>query len=233
MKKLSFQLFFIFSFSAHADGFGINATRLIYKQGEKSINTEVRNTTTGDTYLVSASVIGTSEGKQSRYFIVTPPLFRLEAGETNKIRISMLNADLPHDRESLFFFKATAIPSAKEKKKNAKEDQTFGAVKFGVSNIIKLFYRPDGLHSSPEDAQRKLRFVPEKNGIKVTNDSPYYVSFSSIRIDSHYVNLSKAADLMLPPFSHHVYATTWHKGNVVWRTINDNGGINAYSQKIH
>lgn len=35
-------------------------------------------------------------------FIVTPPLFRLDAGDSNDLRVLLTSAQLPNDRESLF-----------------------------------------------------------------------------------------------------------------------------------
>ena len=219
--------------TVQADGFGIDATRLIYHEGVPSIVTIVRNTTHDTPYLINASVVNSGKDKKSKLFIVLPPLFRLEPGSTNQIRITMLNGKLPHDKESLFYFTANAIPASKKPSVTNFTDQTSGMVQFGIGNVIKLFYRPAGLKSSSEDAQKGLHFKSVISGVEVSNPSPYYVSFTGIKINNVPLSLKKIDDLMLMPFSHHLYLTSQHKGTVEWKVINDSGGVNIYSQQIH
>lgn len=46
------------------------------------------------------SVLDLADNKSP--FIVTPPLFRLDAGDSNDLRVLLTPAQLPNDRESLF-----------------------------------------------------------------------------------------------------------------------------------
>lgn len=44
-------------------------------------------------------------------FIVTPPLFRLDAGDSNDLRVLLTSPQLPSDRESLFTLNIKVIPA--------------------------------------------------------------------------------------------------------------------------
>lgn len=95
---------FASSFAAQAEGFGINATRLIYPQGAPSISVTVRNTLAATPYLVQTGISRMQHKYEPAPFSVTPPLFRLEAGSTNQIRIVAQNVNAPNNHESVFFF---------------------------------------------------------------------------------------------------------------------------------
>lgn len=217
---------------AHA-GFGIDATRLIYPQGADSINVSVRNTETTTAYLVKATVgLSTSDAK-SAPFDVTPPLMRLQPGGTNQLRVMTRSvAHLPADRESLFYFHTSAIPASQSQSADTQTEHSKGAIQFGVGNIIKMFYRPNGLPGSSVDAQRGLTFSRATHGLQVKNPSPYYVSLAGISVGGKAISLDKAADKTLAPFSTHVISTSGTQGEVKWKTISDEGGINEYRQKL-
>jgi len=217
-----------------ADGFGINTTRLIYPGEAKSINVTVRNTLTDTPYLVQAAVSRQQDKQEPAPFTVMPPIFRLEPQSVNQLRIVYNGSPLPADRESVFYFHATAIPGSKEPLNNT-QGGIPAQVRFGVGNIIKLFYRPASLGNSSSTAQKGLQFSSVAAGIKVTNPSPFYVSFSSVRVGNKKLALKSPAALMLPPQGSY----TWQmsplpaKGTKVqWQTINDSGGIDAFSANL-
>ncbi|WP_145520224.1 fimbrial biogenesis chaperone [Yersinia mollaretii] len=223
---------FASSFVAQAEGFGINATRLIYPQGVPSISVTVRNTLTATPYLVQAGVSRAQHQHEPAPFSVTPPLFRLEAGGTNQIRIVAHNVNAPNDRESIFYFHASAIPASTQPESGSQRAGVSGTVQFGVGNIIKLFYRPSGLASSSAAAQRDLQFSRVKEGIQVSNNSPYFVSFSSLKVGGQAIKLDTPAALMIAPFSNQTYPSSASKGTVQWQTINDEGGINVFNKTL-
>ncbi|HHH1181463.1 TPA: molecular chaperone [Yersinia enterocolitica] len=223
---------FASSFAAQAEGFGINATRLIYPQGAPSINVTVRNTLAATPYLVQTGISRMQHKYEPAPFSVTPPLFRLEAGSTNQIRIVAQNVNAPNNHESVFFFHASAIPASTMPESGNQRAGVSGTVQFGVGNIIKLFYRPSGLPSSSAAAQRDLQFSRVKDGIKVSNNSPYFVSFASLKIGDQAAKLDSPAALMIAPFSHHTYPSSVTTGKVQWQTINDEGGINVFNQTL-
>ncbi|MHA7845924.1 fimbrial biogenesis chaperone [Serratia sp. D1N4] len=218
--------------TAQVGGFGINATRLIYPQDADSISVTVRNTMTTQPYLVQVRISGSQDGSQPAPFITRPPLFRLEPSSVNQVRILAQGAVLPTDRESVFYFHASAIPASLTPQSNAQNNGVSGTAQFGVGNIIKLFYRPKNLPSSSMAAQQNLQFSRVKGGLHVRNNSPYFVSFASLRLGSQAITLDTPAALMLAPFSNHIYPTTATQSAVRWETINDEGGVNAFNHNL-
>lgn len=236
MQRISFVMALLLSLfilpTALADGFGIDASRLIYPQGADSISVSVRNTTTSQPYLVQARVSRAQASYQPAPFIVRPPIFRLEPGTTNLLRISAQNTNAPTDRESLFYFHASAVPAS-----NAPTDQygtgkVHGVTQFGVGSIIKLFYRPSALPSTSREAQENLKFSRVASGIKAENTSPYFISFASIQVGGQNIRLDTPEKLTMAPFSHQVFTTSATRGDVRWQTINDEGAVNAFTQTL-
>jgi len=215
-----------------ADGFGINATRLIYLQDANSISVTVRNTMKAVPYLVQARVTASVDGQGTAPFQVRPPLFRMEPDSTNQIRVVAQGANLPADRESVFYFQATAIPASTAPRRDTPQNDVNGMARFGVGNTIKLFYRPSGLPSTSQAAQRGLQFSRVKEGLAVRNSSPYYVSFATVTVGGQKLKLETPADLMLAPFASHIFSTSAVSGPVRWQTINDEGGVDAFTQDL-
>lgn len=215
--------------SVQADGFGINATRLIYPEGESSISTTLRNTISNSPWLVRAVVSSAQDKQLGAPFQVIPPLFRLEPSSTNQVRIALTRDELPKDRESVFYFHATAVPASSKTGDLNPQESINGMVQFGVGNIIKLFYRPSGLSVTPAQAQKSLQFKATTHGIEVSNPSPYFVSLDSLTVAGKTLPLSTPDARMLAPFGSHSWPTSQPKGKVEWQTINDYGGTDAHS----
>lgn len=234
--KFPFPAVFIFilmlPIMALADGFGINATRLIYPAGTESISVSLRNTTKTLPYLVQSRVSRSLDGATPAPFQVRPPLFRLEASSANQVRIVAIKANFPEDRESLFYFLSTAIPASSVPQHDNQQNLVSGSTQFGIGNTIKLFYRPLNLSGSSVDAQRGLQISRVAKGIEIRNPSPYFVSFASIRVGGQTLKLDSPEALMLAPFSRHTYPLSSVQGPVHWQTINDEGGVNAFTSHL-
>ncbi|HDR2753032.1 TPA: molecular chaperone [Enterobacter asburiae] len=215
-----------------ADGFGINATRLIYPQGADSITVSVRNTQSTSPYLVQVAVSQAPDRRDTTPFTATPPVFRLEPKSEHQVRIVGKGMSLPTDRESVFYFNATATPAIAAPMAIKQNADIHAAVQFGVGNIIKLFYRPAGLSSTSEMAQKNLKFTPVNNGLQVSNPSPYFVSLASIKFAGQTLKLDSPAALMIAPFGSHTYPTTVRHGRVTWQTLNDLGGIDEFKNDL-
>ncbi|HBN0910107.1 molecular chaperone [Escherichia coli] len=225
------------AFQLQAAGFGINATRLIYPANAGSISVTVRNTETKTPYLVQAKISRTQDTQTPAPFAVTPPLFRLEPQSTNQLRIAFTSASLPSDRESIFYLHATAIPASNAVDSSQAGSGIYGGARFGVGNIIKLFYRPQGLQGTSAAAQKKLQFsiVDGGGGLKVINSSAYYVSLAELSVGGQKLALNEPSALMLPPFGSHTWSvkkTISPGSKVEWKAINDIGGIDAFSAVI-
>lgn len=217
---------------SHAAGFGINSTRLIYPEGANSITATLRNRGDANVYLVQSSVSRLSASTQAAPFDVTPPLFRMEAESKHQVRIRFRGAELPTDRESVFYFRTTAIPASLNKEDDGSQRLIKGDTRFGVGKSIKLFYRPKNLAGDALSAQRNLRLEADASGLKISNPSPYYVSFLDIRVAGKRLSLDDAEEKMLPPFGSHTWSVRNAKGKVEWVSIDDHGGYHAFSQTL-
>lgn len=85
-------------------------------------------------------------------FIITPPLFRLKAGEKGFVRVVRSGKKLPDDRESMFWLNIKGIPATEYvPDKNV--------VQFAINSKIKLIYRPAALKgNTPEAYAEKLQW---------------------------------------------------------------------------
>lgn len=218
-----------------AAGFGINATRLIYPQAANSIAAELRNTQSSEPLLVQVGVSDSPEARASAPFAVTPPLFRLEPQSVNQVRILRTGSELPADRESVFYFHATAIAASKLPEKAHAPGDALANARFGVGSVIKLFYRPAGLGGSSAAAQKNLQFSRQAGSLRVTNPSPYYVSFAGLQVAGKPLPLKTPAALMLAPRGSHTWPVNGPLpagSRVTWQTINDSGGHSDHSATL-
>ncbi|AXG45598.1 fimbrial biogenesis chaperone [Photorhabdus laumondii] len=234
VKSLVLAAFLFASQSWAEGGFGINATRIIFLQDKAEAIVSVRNTTTNIPYLVTTKITSTVDGKGKTPFYVTPPLFRLDPKGTNVLHILGDTSKLPTDRESVFYFNAAAIPSSKPSGQRLEGDKIAGGVVYAIGNTIKLFYRPTGLVGTPELAYKALRFTHAPGGVQVSNNSPYHISFTQIKVDGVPVKFSDSHPQMLAPFSTHVYPAqnSQNKKKVEWAVISDLGGGENFDGEI-
>lgn len=101
-------LFFIFEAYANVT---INGTRVIYDGNKREASILVTNHDENRPYLIQSFISVDANGKKAP-FIVTPPLFRLDSGKENILRIMRTGGDLPLNRESIFYLNVKAILSA-------------------------------------------------------------------------------------------------------------------------
>lgn len=219
-----------YSFASWGAGFGINAIRVIYHEQDPSVQVTMRNTTVDTAYLVRAAVVGDS-GQGVKDFVVLPPLFRLDAGHDGSVRVVYQPlTPLPKDRESVFYFKALAIPSSNPLTREGRIMS--GQVKMAVGNQIKLFYRPNGITDPVKGVFQALEFSRVPAGIKVKNPTPYNVTFTTLLVDGKPVQMEKTKT-MIAPFSSYTYLSGSRiKKMAKWEVINDLGGVDTYSGVI-
>ena len=197
----------------------VGGTRVIYDGGKRETTLSVRNPDK-QAYLIQAWTDGNGpEGDEKDTpkppFVVTPPLFRLDPGAENLMRIIRSGGNLPEDRESVFWMNVKSIPSMPETSKNV--------LQIAVKTRIKLFYRPSGIHAPEQDDYQQLTFRRTGNQLEVNNPTPYYVSFNSVRIGT---GLLKEQFMMAAPksTSHFVLPSAAAGTQVLWKAITDFGG---------
>ncbi|CAI1076542.1 Chaperone protein focC precursor [Serratia entomophila] len=194
-------------------GVVVGGTRLIYDGAKKESALNINNPDAVP-YLIQ-SWVDAQEGDSAKApFIITPPLFRLDGGQNNLLRVVRAGGNLPADRESLYWLNVKAIPSV-EKKDNT--------LQIAIKTRIKLIYRPQGLSGNLEEAVGKLAWRRNGNSLQVTNPSPYYLTFFNLKLNGSAISGStmvapqSTANFPLP-------AAGGAGGALSWQIINDYGG---------
>lgn len=195
-------------------GVVIGATRLIY-QGEKKESS--LNVTNADSrpYLVQ-SWIEPATGESSAPFIITPPLFRLDGGNGNRLRVVKTGGNLPQDRESLYWMDIKTIPAS------SKSNENKNALQIAIKTRIKLLYRPVGITGTPDDVSNKLSWSRVGGKLQVNNPTAFYMNFQNVTVgktkvaDATWVAPHGTASFTLPAGS---------SDTLSWRLITDYGGI--------
>lgn len=218
---ITFPLVFILTIQlSYGGGLLIGRTRVVYNSEKKEVSLPLSNMSDNNPYLIQ-SWIENSDGKTRGPFVVTPPLFRLNAKEENSLRISYTGGKLPQDKESVFYINVRAIPSTPKNDVNE--------LKVVVKSRIKLFYRPKNLTGAASDARKSLTFSRANGELQITNPSSYYVVFSYLTVGN---SLLKDIDMIAPGSKLTVKLPGNNSGNTVeWRTINDYGGDSAPIKK--
>lgn len=203
---------------------GLGATRVIYHPDSNGATLPVSNPQDYP-ILVQGKVYG-EDKKSSSPFIVTPPLFRLNAGQQSQVRIIHTNGAFVPDRESLQWLCVTGIPPKKTDAWAKSETGTVSkSADFDLTviahNCIKLFVRPSSLKGSPIEAAANLTWTREGNQISVHNPSPYYMNLSSITVGGKPVY---HVDFVAPFAEHSFTLPEGASGAIAWRVITDVGG---------
>ncbi|ARB86381.1 pilus assembly protein [Yersinia intermedia] len=159
----------------------ISGTRVIFPAAQKEVNIRTNNKG-AEPALVQVWVDdGSSNTKINDVkipFMVTPPVFRVEGGKGQSVRMIYNGMALPQDKESVFWFNMLEIPAVQ------KENSDKNKLELAFRTRIKIFYRPTTLDSSSEQQKEKLQWElvndsQKGQGVKVTNPTPYYFSFDS------------------------------------------------------
>ena len=219
-------LLFLFSLSmtvnaTQPSGIKLPQTRVIFNSKDKSGLATIQNL--GDNvYLVKASVLNdTRTGTEIAPFAVTPPLFRLEPRNQQTVRIVRQGTgQLPVDRESVFYLSFLAIPSITE------SSDAENRLSIGLQSVIKLFYRPEPLAISADQAAKKLIFRLSDNQLIAENPTPYYLTLGSLSVADKPVSFGDTGQ-MLAPFSQTTYSLSSRGPEATWTVINDYGGLST------
>lgn len=196
----------------------ISGTRVIYTEKSKETPVTVKNTDDGSIYLIRSWIAADDKMGSGKNvpFIITPPLFRIDSGQDNVIRITKTNdSALPKDRESLFWLNVMAVPPEASGKGSK--------LQFSLNTRVKLIYRPESINKKAEinEAYQKLQFASATFGVSVKNPTPYYINIASMKFDGVQV---KNKSIIVPPMGVVNVQGNAHK-NVSWAAINDFGGI--------
>ncbi|NUU66738.1 molecular chaperone [Enterobacteriaceae bacterium BIT-l23] len=210
MKKMALCLALFLGCSTAYAGVIIGGTRVIFEGGKKETSLSVNNPDSSP-YLIQSWVENTDNGKPP--FVITPPLFRLDAQQQNIMRILNDGSNLAADRESLYWVNIKSIPSKAADKENV--------LQVAIKTRIKLIYRPQALKDKrPEDMAEQLRWTRSAGQLQVKNPTPYYMNFYEINVGGQRVKDPQ----WVAPFATKTYSLNGAvSGNVTWKLISDFG----------
>jgi len=203
----------LFCASSVCAGVNIGGTRVIYDGGKKEAAIGVSNPDSVP-YLIQSWFDNPDNSSGKIPFVITPPLYRLDRGQENTMRIVRAGS-VPDNKESMFWLNIKAIPAA-ERKANS--------LQIAVKTRIKLIYRPASLkRKNPEDFADQLKWTRSSNNISVSNSGNYYMNFNEITVagkkvpEPTYVAPGASATFSLP--------AGVSSGPVTFKLINDFGGV--------
>ncbi len=216
-------------------GLRLLGTRVIYPAQEtRGITFSVTNNAL-EPFLIQSRVTPWQESPQYMAttevvpFIVTPPLARLDAGETLNLRIRETQKIFPIDRESVFGFHLKGIPSQAELPVPGSSATTHSEpsvqMVLALQYTLKLFYRPATLPVyNAEQITKSLQFTREGTRLVVTNPTAFYVTFDSLTLAGKPID-GDALFEMVPPFGQQTYPlpTSVVQGVLTWRIVTDLG----------
>ncbi|MFW2075048.1 molecular chaperone [Acinetobacter gerneri] len=207
----------------------VNGTRVIYPANKKDVTVQVKNDGTKPSLMqvwMDDGDASITPDKSTVPFVITPPVSRVDPKQGQTISISYINANLPQDRESVFWINVLDIPS-KPKSEDTASPNNY--LQISIRSRIKLFYRPENLKGLPIEAPKALQWKLQANQINVTNPTPYYVSFANIKAETNTGSKNELIPkgLMIAPFQSQnieLNGTTVKKLSIT--SINDYGGTN-------
>ena len=161
-------------------GVNVASTRVIYQSKDKEANLGLSNSGDDVPYLVQSWVSPFDNKDQSAdEFIITPPLFRLDANNQNILRIIATDTQkLPGDKESLFLLNVKAVPA------KSADQQNKNVLQIALKTTIKLFYRPANLQGTLPEAVEKLQWRVDNGKLSVHNPSGFNVVVSELLINN-------------------------------------------------
>lgn len=204
----------------------LGATRIIYNPDASGAALAVNNPQ--DYPILVQGKVFAEDKKTAAPFIITPPLFRLEAGQQNRLRIIRTGGNFTPDRESLQWVCVGGVPPkntdiwAQDKNGNSATAATaLLNLEVSLTSCIKLFVRPSGLKGTPEDAAASLTWRREGDKISVHNPSPFYMNLASVTVSGKTV---KGVEYIAPFADRQFMLPQGASGQVQWTVITDVGG---------
>ncbi|EOI5730375.1 molecular chaperone [Cronobacter malonaticus] len=200
----------------------ISGTRIIFPGNEKDVSVRTNNKG-GQPALVQVWV---DDGKTDSNintvkipFVVTPPVYRVEPGRGQSVRLVYNGMALPQDRESVYWFNMLEIPPAPDD--NIKRNR----LELAFRTRIKIFYRPQTLTGNSEASVDKLRWkmITDSDkgvGIEVTNTTPYFFSFDTAKLNTKTSKIELMMDMVAPGATARFYPTKKLTSSVSVNSVN-------------
>lgn len=166
----------------------ISGTRVIYPAQEREVSVRLNNLADDEPSVLQiwldAGQEDSSPDTVEVPFVVSPPVFRMDPGSAQALRLSYTGEPLPGDRESLFWLNVLEIPPSA-----AEDGDDAQLLQFAYRTRLKTLFRPQGLvpaaDKAPAQLQWSLHPAQGKGGamvVQVSNPTPYFVSFAGLKL---------------------------------------------------
>ena len=204
----------------------LGATRIVYNPDSSGATLTIINPQ--DYPILVQSKTYLEDRETAAPFVVTPPLFRLEANQQSRIRVVRTGGTIATDRETLFWLCVTGVPP--------KPDDVWGQDKDGkirtpttatlevqlrVNNCIKLFIRPASLKGDASDAAASITWSRQGNTLRAVNPTPFYINLKELSVGNKKV---ESLEYISPHSERRFPLPAGASGPVTWKVINDYGG---------
>lgn len=218
----------------------MQGTRVIYPAEKREIALRLEND--GDHASIVQAWIddgdaGATPSTSSAPFVIRPPIFRLDAGRTQLLRVAATAEHLPQEKESLYWFNAREVPTRDASKTRLAEG---AEMNFIVRTRVKLLYRPEGLTAQgARQAPGQLNWSVQQVGghctLVAANPSRYYVNLNTIRAgrDAIDVGNGAVAPMSETRFNLSSLQCAGMKGHVSFQYINDHGGVRDHEAVLN
>lgn len=209
----------------------LQGTRVIFPGDKKSVGIQLTNyseqATLTQSWVDEGNLDSTPETTNAP-FIVTPPISKIAANDGVQLKIRFIGDKLPTDKESVFYLNVLDIAPKPPQINNA------NILQLAIQTRIKVFYRPVALMDKPDDSINKIQFYLVKEGITVTNPTPYFLNIANIYLANN-ESRSIAKSSMVAPFSSQTFTSTAainHGENITMVYIDDTGKQIQYQTKL-
>ncbi len=159
--------------TAAGAGVSLSGTRLVFPGGEREATLVVSG---GKSEVVFQSWLDIDDNAELDVpFTVVPALAKVDADQSQILRILYQGTPLPADRESLFWLNVQEIP----KIPSAMAEGKTSGLSFTVRQRIKMFYRPRAIEAShpiATTATLRMRLAPSRQQMAIENSGPNHVT---------------------------------------------------------
>lgn len=217
-------------------GVSIEGTRIIFPADSTSVGVQLRNEFSTPALVqvwIDNGNMDEMPAAEEIPFVLSPPLSRIEPKQGQIIRILQTDSSqLAEDRESLFWFNMLDIPP--ENPDLAGEN----VLTFTVRTRIKLFYRPQKLKMTVNNAFKNVQFeyLQDEQKVEVKNPTPYYITFANLVLKIASGDKSYQKSVMLSPFSSQKLddlKLPAKPNQVKYSFLNDLGGVQTISKNMN
>ncbi|MEP8889435.1 fimbria/pilus periplasmic chaperone [Enterobacter roggenkampii] len=193
----------------------IGGTRVIFDGTKKEASLGIVNNDKVTNLVQSWIVPADSATPGKEAMIITPPLFRLEVGAKNVLRIALSGLPMPQDKESMYWLNVKGIAASSE-------DLSSNSLQIAVNSRIKLIYRPASLVGTyPEKSTQQIQWSIANHQLVVNNPTRFYMNFAIVKINGRpidsvtWVSPKSNATFPLP--------ADVSNGKITWKIYNDFG----------